>query len=159
MRAKKTYGPDVDRALALWVKLARAFATFDRLVAEDVRRFDLTLPQFGVIECLGHLGPMTLGDLSRKHLTSCGNMTVVVDNLEKEGLVERRQAEGDRRTTYAHLTTRGRSTFRKTFPAHARRIRDIASVLSPREQDELSFLLKKLGRSLAEQRGTASSPR
>ena len=159
MRPATGYGKDIDRALGLWVKLARAFATVNRLVVEDLRRHELTLPQFGVIECLGHLGPMSLGDLSRKHLTSCGNMTVVVDNLQREGLVERRQAAGDRRSTYVHLTPRGKRAFARVFSPHARFVRDVASVLTPREQEELSTLLKKLGLSLKERQGALPSPR
>jgi MarR family transcriptional regulator, 2-MHQ and catechol-resistance regulon repressor len=145
---RKRYGEDIDRALGMWVKLARAFATVNRLVVDNVRRLGMTLPQFGVIECLAHLGPQTLGELSRKHLTSCGNTTVVVDNLQRQGLVERRQADRDRRTTYVHLTPRGKRTFEKTFLQNARFVQRLASVLSPAEQETLSALLKKLGLSL-----------
>jgi MarR family 2-MHQ and catechol resistance regulon transcriptional repressor len=89
-----------------------------------------------------------LGDLSKKQLSSCGNTTVVVDNLEKEGLVERRDCKEDGRSMYVHLTARGRRLFERVFPEHAHHIQTLASVLSPEEQDRLASLLKKLGLAL-----------
>jgi MarR family transcriptional regulator, 2-MHQ and catechol-resistance regulon repressor len=102
MQTTKRYGKKADLALGLWVKLARAFSSFQKHVVDDIRTYGLTLPQFGIVESLGHLGPLTLGELSRKQLSSCGNTTVVVDNLEEEGLVERRPSASDRRVIYVH---------------------------------------------------------
>jgi MarR family 2-MHQ and catechol resistance regulon transcriptional repressor len=116
-----------------------------KLSAENIRMFGLTQPQFGVIESLGHLGPLTLGELSRKELSSCGNTTVVVDNLERDGLVLRKPCPRDRRVVYVELTPRGQKLFRNTFLKHASFIAELASVLTEEEQVELSRLLKKLG--------------
>ena len=134
--------------MTLWVKLARAFAVFSKASEEDIARYGLTQAQFGVVECLGHLGPMTLGQLCRKKLVSSGNMTVVVDNLEKMGLVERVHSTKDRRAIVVQLTRRGKQMFRDIFPQHARHIASLVTSLSEREQDELGRLLKKLGLSL-----------
>jgi MarR family 2-MHQ and catechol resistance regulon transcriptional repressor len=149
MRFSQQYGEEADRALGLWVKLARAFATFNRATAEDIRSFGLTQPQFSVLETLGHHGRIPIGELSRKQLLACGTVTVVVDNLEKEGLVERRHGEEDRRMVYVQLTEKGTSLFREIFVKHAAVVAALASVLSQKEQDELSQLLKKLGTSLS----------
>jgi MarR family 2-MHQ and catechol resistance regulon transcriptional repressor len=139
------YGRKVDRALGVWVKLARAFWSFNKRAAEDIRRYKLTQPQFAVIEILGHLGPLTLGEISRKQLTSCSNVTVIIDNLEEEGLVVRSHSKSDRRVIHARLTAKGKKFFNQIFKLHARRIADLASVLSESEQDQLGRLLKKLG--------------
>jgi MarR family 2-MHQ and catechol resistance regulon transcriptional repressor len=148
LKTTKQYGAKADRALTLWVKLARAFSVFSKASDEDIARYGLTQAQFGVLECLGHLGPMTLGELCKKKLVSGGNMTVVVDNLEKMGLVERVHSEQDRRAIVVRLTTKGKKTFRQIFPQHARYITTLVSALSENEQNELARLLKKLGLSL-----------
>lgn len=135
----------------MWVTLARAYATFNRQTIQQIRTFGLTQPQFGAIEALGHLGPMLIGDLSRKMLVSGGNMTCVIDNLEKEGLVARAHSEEDRRAVIVSLTARGRGLFERMFPDHAEHVADLASVLSEEEQETLAHLLKKLGRALAEE--------
>ncbi|HUI65955.1 MAG TPA: MarR family transcriptional regulator, partial [Bacteroidota bacterium] len=142
------YGAKTDCALALWVKLARAFATVSKHSQEDIRSYGLTQPQFGVLESLGHLGTITLGDLSRKQLTSCANITLVVDNLEEQGLVERRPCDEDRRVSYVRLTGKGKRLFRRIFPHHARYMSSLLSTLTQEEQLKLGALLKKLGTSL-----------
>ncbi|MGD0037669.1 MAG: MarR family transcriptional regulator [Bacteroidota bacterium] len=152
MKTTKQYGNKVDLALSMWVKLVRAHDTFSHLTAANIRSFGLTSAQFGVIECLGHLGTMLIGDLTKKHLVSGGNMTVVVDNLEKDGLVERLINSEDHRAFYVKLTPKGKRLFEKIFLKHAQYIVKLASVLSESEQAELSLLLKKLGTNLQEVR-------
>lgn len=148
MKTTKKYGKKIDFALSMWVKLARAHDTFNHLTAANIREFGLTPAQFGAVECLGHLGPMLIGDLTKKHLVSGGNMTVVVDNLEKEGFVERSVSKEDRRAFYVRLTPKGKRLFNKIFLRHAEYVGKLASVLSESEQAELGRLLKKLGTGL-----------
>ncbi len=145
MKTTERYGPKIDTALSLWVKLARAHDTLAHLMATNIRTFNLTPAQFGAIECLGHLGPMLIGDLTKKHLVSGGNMTVVVDNLEKEGLVKRKVSAKDRRAFCVSLTPKGKRLFDKIFIQHAEYLAQLVSILPDEEQLELSRLLKKLG--------------
>jgi MarR family transcriptional regulator, 2-MHQ and catechol-resistance regulon repressor len=149
MKTTERYGKRADLALALWVKLARAFAVFNHRTAEHIRTFGLTQPQFGAIEVLGHKGPLTLGELCRKRLVSGGNMTVVVDNLERDGLVERLRSTEDRRAIVVRLTPKGKSLFDKIFAHHAEFVAQLASALTQQEQVELGSLLKKLGTRIA----------
>lgn len=147
MTSTLRYGKKADLALSLWVKLARASASFGRLTARDIDQYGVTQPQFSVLETLGHLGPMQLGELCKKMLVTGGNMTVVVDNLEKEGLVARSPSKKDRRAIVVALTPKGRDLFRRIFPQHAAFVTRMTSVLSESEQEALSALLKKLGTS------------
>ncbi|MBX2974729.1 MAG: MarR family transcriptional regulator [Ignavibacteriaceae bacterium] len=148
MKTTKKYGEQIDLALSTWVKLVRAHSVFAKKSLDDIRRYGLTEPQFGALECLGHLGPMTIGNLCSKQLVSGGNMTLVVDNLEKEGLVERVHSKEDRRTIIVQLTSKGEQRFNEIFLQHAERIKDLTSVLTNDEQVQLSGLLKKLGFAL-----------
>jgi len=92
---------------------------------------------------------MTIGELCRKQLVSGGNMTVVVDNLGKLGLVERVHGKEDRRVILVRLTAKGKALFDEVFVKHAAHIAKLASVLTDQEQKELARLLKKLGLSLS----------
>ncbi len=149
MKTTRRYGEKQDAALGMWVKLARAFSTFNKVTVDHIRSFGLTQAQFGALECLGHLGSMTIGELCRKQLVSGGNMTVIVDNLEKDGLVERLRTKEDRRVIMVQLTQAGKKRFLEIFPRHAECVSRAASVLSDGEMAELSRLLKKLGVALA----------
>lgn len=128
-----------------YVKLARAANTamaYARVGLEDA---DLTLSQFAVLEALYHVGPQNLGDLARRILTSSGNLTLVVDNLEKRGLAKRRQEGKDKRFIMATITPAGRKLMAKIFPRHSRRILEVMERLSPTEQMQLGHLCRKLG--------------
>ncbi|HEY6171168.1 MAG TPA: MarR family transcriptional regulator [Candidatus Kapabacteria bacterium] len=150
MQQTKRYGSKEDQALDLWVKLARSFSVFNRRSSEDILRHDITLPQFGVMEVLFHKGEMTIGELCKKQLVSGGNMTVVIDNLVRDGLVERIPKADDRRAIIIRLTSKGKSLIKKVFPEHAKLIAKLSSGLTQAEQKQLASLLKKLGTAAME---------
>ena len=101
--------------------------------------------QFGVLEALLHLGPMTQCVLGEKLLRSGGNITLVIDNLEKHGLVRRERQTEDRRTIVIHLTPKGMGLIKRVFPGHSKMILKEMSQLEPKEQEDLRRLCRKLG--------------
>ncbi len=134
-----------ERALNAYVKLARAANTalaYARVGLEDA---GLSLGQFAVLEALYHVGPLNLGDLARRILTSGGNLTLVVDNLEKRGLVKRKQQGRDKRYVLATITPAGRRLVGRIFPEHARRITEVMGRLTPGDQEKLGALCRQLG--------------
>lgn len=145
MKTTSKYGKKTATALSLWVKLARCFNTVSKASFDDIRNYNLTAPQFAALETLGHLGPMTIGKLSKKQLVTGGNMTLVIDNLEKENLVERIFDKSDRRSITVKLTVKGEKLFNTIFIKHAKRMEEVMNVLNETEQAQLGNLLRKLG--------------
>jgi MarR family 2-MHQ and catechol resistance regulon transcriptional repressor len=139
-----------ERALRLWITLARCYATYARAVASKVQEYGLTTPQFGILEALYHLGPLSLGDLADKMLVTGGNITYVMDRLEEQGLVYRDRSPADRRVIQAKLTGKGRELIARVFPGHGEYIEMLSGHLSGGEQDSLRGLLKKLGVAIME---------
>lgn len=150
--APRTWSEDEERALRLWIALARSSSTFTRAVAVRVLDYGLTLPQFGVLEALHHLGSVQLGELADKLLVTGGNVTYVMDRLEEQGLVSRTRCGKDRRVVWACLTDEGRRLISEVFPGHATFVHELASVLEPEEQETLRTLLKKLGKGIPQSR-------
>jgi MarR family 2-MHQ and catechol resistance regulon transcriptional repressor len=138
--------PEQIRALNAFIKLNRSVITVQgRLLPSLQREFGLTESQLGVLEALKHLGPLAQGELCRKILRSGSNLTTVVDNLEREGLVQRARDESDRRIQIVHLTDKGRELVERALPAHVEGITRTMAVLEPDEQRELGRLCRKLG--------------
>lgn len=137
---------DEVRALDAYIKLMRASDTLARDVTARLDRAGLTMSQLGVLEALLHLGSMCQKELGEKILKSTGNITMVVDNLERNGLVRRERGKEDRRYVTVHLTEEGRRRIEDVFPEHVRGIADAMSALSLIEQAELGRLCRKLGR-------------
>jgi len=103
------------------------------------------LSQFAVLEALYHLGPLCQTEIGQKLLRSSGNITMVIDNLEKRSYVKRERKKEDRRFMLVRLADDGLELIRKVFPAHAAVIASEMSVLSESEQDTLAQLCRKLG--------------
>ena len=137
--------PQEERALNAYIKLTRAADSFANNLVGRGTQGDLTPTQFGVLEVLYHLGTMCQSDLGAKLLKSGGNITLVIDNLEKRGLVRRVRDENDRRMVQIYLTTEGEGLIAGLFPGHVQAIVDEMSVLDPQEQEALGRLCRKLG--------------
>jgi len=105
----------------------------------------LTVSQFGVLEALYHIGPLSQVNIAKKVLKSSGNITMVIDNLEKSGLVKRERKKDDRRYYIVQLTDEGRKLIGSIFPRHAAKIMEEMMILSSTEQETLGNLCRNLG--------------
>jgi MarR family 2-MHQ and catechol resistance regulon transcriptional repressor len=140
--------PEETRALDTWIKLTRAVDSFGARLAGHGTCSDVTASQFGVLEALHHLGPLRQGEISAKLLRSGGNITLVVDNLEARGLVQRTRDANDRRVVTVSLTEAGEALIAELFPQHVCAIVEEMSVLTADEQETLGRLCRKLGKKL-----------
>ncbi len=151
--------PHEVRALDTFIKLVRAAGSVIARTSRPLSTSGLTVGQFGVLETLLHLGPLHQCELARKHLQSGGNITMIVDNLEKAGLVRRARLPEDRRYVQVHLTDAGRERIEEIFPRQAHAITEQMSVLTDMEQEDLARLCRKLGLgAVASDAGCSSEP-
>jgi MarR family 2-MHQ and catechol resistance regulon transcriptional repressor len=134
------------RTLDTFIKLTRCTNSLLGRLAERNSIGELTYSQFAVLEALYHIGPMTAGEVSQKVLKSGGNLTLVIDNLERDGLVRRERDAQDRRVIHVHLTEAGKGKVEAVLPGHVAALVDEFKVLSASEQKTLGELCRKLGR-------------
>ena len=134
------------RTLDTFIKLTRCTDSVLARLAEKGTVGDLTYSQFAVLEALYHLGHMSQGEISIKVLKSGSNMTTVIDNLERDGLVRRERDAKDRRVIHVHLTEAGTGKVEAVLPGHVEALVEEFKVLSASEQQTLGELCKKLGR-------------
>lgn len=133
------------RSLDAYIKLMRGAASVAVRLERRLAEAGLTERQFGVLETLHHLGPLPQCALVKKQFTTGGNITFIVDNLERAELVERRRNSDDRRYVTVHLTDKGRTRIAALLPHHVGEIVEAFSILTPSEQVELGRLMKRLG--------------
>lgn len=132
-------------ALNTYTKLMRAAESVTSRVQGSMSECNLTISQFGVLEALYHKGPLCQRDIAVKILKSTGNITMVIDNLEKRGLVRRERDTDDRRYLTVHLTQEGLAVIAPAFAKVEAAICAELTILSRQEQDMLGQLCKKLG--------------
>jgi len=132
-------------ALNTYTKLMRAAESVTNRTSRVMAAAGLTISQFGVLEALHHKGPLCQRDVAAKILKSTGNITLVIDNLEKSALVRRERDSGDRRFLTVHLTERGSELITRVFVDVESAIVAEMGTLSAEEQQLLGDLCKKLG--------------
>lgn len=137
---------DEVRALDAYIKLSRAAESVSTRLHRHLDTDKLTTSQFGVLEALLHLGPLSQSDLAHKLLKSGGNITLVIDNLEKRQLVKRDRLTEDRRVVIVCLTEKGKQLISEIFPRHVAAVVEEMSILTASEQEELSRLCRRLGK-------------
>ncbi len=139
-------GPPAETAaLDAYIKLMRAAESVTGR-AHALLAGELTPTQFGVLEALHHRGPLCAGELAEKILKSAGNLTLVLANLERHGLVARSRDRDDARRWIIRLTPAGARRIASLFPRIATAITAEFAHLTSAEQAILGELCKKLGR-------------
>ena len=140
-------GPKSEaRALSAIINLVRAGESVMGRLNGQFAGLAITQSQFSVLDAIFHLGPLSQRELGEKIFRTSGNVTMVVDNLERGGMVRRERDPGDRRRVAVRLTAKGKNTIRELLPRRVAAIRDEMAALTDAEQDELRRLCRKLGR-------------
>ncbi|MGE0480386.1 MAG: MarR family winged helix-turn-helix transcriptional regulator [Phycisphaerae bacterium] len=136
-----------QRALSAYVALMRAAQLVTLRVHRHLDAIDLTLGQFAVLEALVHGGPLRHNVLAERILTSAGNLSIVLSNLQRRALIRREPDPADRRGTIVRATAKAERLIGDVFPAHAARIADAFAVLTAAEQDQLRRLCRRVKRA------------
>lgn len=136
-------------AVRTWLRMLSCEAVIKQRLRSLFRtNFSITLPQFDVLAELERAGnPLTMSELSRQLMVSSGNVTGVIDRLERNGFVERNRAEHDRRVQYICLTKDGHRKFDRMAKHHERWITDLFADLNASDLTHLQSLLLKARRS------------
>lgn len=130
-------------ALRLWLRLFTCSTMIATHIGSALKReFGSSLPRFDLLAQLERApNGLRMGELSRRTLTTDGNITWLVRALESEGLVSRRVSSADRRATVVRLTPAGRRHFAAMARAHERWIIDLLSSLTSAERRTMLSLL------------------
>ena len=125
----------------LIISLHRIVTDLDRKTKVLCQKQGLTFGQFMVLEALYHKGPLSVGEVKESILSTDGTIPVIVANMEKAGLLARKQDEKDRRKSILSLTKKGRDIIREVYPDNAEMIHTAFSVWNDREKGDLKRLL------------------
>jgi len=138
-------------SLRTWLRLLSCETVIEQQLRTLLRQnFSVTLPQFDVLSELERAGdPLTMSQLSKELMVSNGNVTGVIDRLEKTGFVKRVRAEHDRRIQFIELTAKGRKEFNRMASRHERWVAELLSELSMTDMNQLQDLLLKARQSVS----------
>ena len=136
------------RALATFTRLSKTAGKIRRSVYSGLSDTRLTESQVNVLELLYKLGPLPQKDIAKNLSVTGGNITMVVDNLQKRDLVGRKRWQEDRRVVHVALTDLGTETIESYIPLHLKKVLGAFDGLEPSEQEQLQTLCDKLVEAL-----------
>jgi DNA-binding MarR family transcriptional regulator len=144
---------DQHASLRLWLRLLSCTTRVEDKIRQKLREsFDITLPRFDLMAQLErHPDGLSMGELSRRMMVTGGNITTIVDQLEKEKLVLREVGANDRRSFTVKLTQAGKDAFTVMAIAHEAWVADMFEGLSVDQQSQLHTLLGAMKKNLQKQ--------
>ncbi|MFN3628602.1 MAG: MarR family winged helix-turn-helix transcriptional regulator [Casimicrobiaceae bacterium] len=137
---------DQHAALRLWLRLLSATQLIEQRVRSRLRsHWNTTLPRFDLMAQLERAPDgLKMSELAGRMMVTGGNITAIVDQLEREALVSRNPVTGDRRAWLISLTAKGREVFLAMAGEHERWIIEAFAALDEHELAELHALLGKV---------------
>ncbi len=139
-------GKDREKlVLDTWIKFSRANNTIGNIMRRNIEDQGLTISQFGVLEILEHIGPLSVKEISGKLLLTTSNLVTVIDNLVKQGLVKREPCLDDRRSIIIHLSEKGSDVIGPIFKSHLEELLNCFSNFNENQLKTLGSLSKGLG--------------
>ncbi|HEU0164171.1 MAG TPA: MarR family transcriptional regulator [Thermomicrobiales bacterium] len=131
----------------VWLRVARIYQKIDHRTAETMKVWNISVSRFDVINQIGAHEGITQQELADVLLVTKGNITQLLDALEKEGTVERKRYG---RTKRLYLTDCGRTLREGSMRDQETLLDKEFAVLDDKEMDTLLSLLRKIDRSLSE---------
>lgn len=120
-----------------------AYKTLKKNVGKTISKSGLTETQFGVLDVLYSKGPITISELLVKILGTSGNITVVLKNMERNGLITKTISREDNRKCIIAITDKGKEVFEKILPLHREEVEIFFEFLTGEEKESLIKILKK----------------
>src|SRR5215207_10189431 len=117
-----------------WLRMWRVVQKVERAAAEHLRAHGLNYAQFDVLAHVGAAEGSRQKELGESLHVTKGNVSHLVGQMERRGLVSRRQE--------------GRRLFEEVVPAHEDLVHQLMSALPEEEEARLHELLRGLDRSL-----------
>lgn len=127
--------------------LAACYALIEREISQVLIPYDLSPVKMNALLIIKHVGGskgLSQSDISRRLIVTAGNITRLMDRLEKEKLIERFSQEGDRRVNLIKITEKGSRLLDRTWPAYEAKAKRISGLLGPKDLESTKDLLSDL---------------
>lgn len=124
--------------------LSKGYQRAWSILKEEIDQYELTPSQFALLAFLWQQDGLTQVELAEKGQIDRSTVGGLIDRLERDGLLERRQHPQDRRAYRIYLTDQGKSMESTLSACAERSLTLLTSGLNENEVTELRRMLKIL---------------
>lgn len=143
----------IDLPTSIGYRLKQAASALRTAMDAALRPLGLTVPQYSCLEQLSQRPGLSNSELARGTFVTRQSMNVLLQSLEREGLVTRADRAPSGRALPTELTPAGRERLRGASSAVRAVEMQMNSALSSEQQDELRHLLAACVAGLANAEG------
>lgn len=133
---------DVEKSIGFL--LSKGYQRAWAILREEIEQYNLTPPQFALLSFLWKQDGLTQVELSEKVQIDRSTIGGLIDRLERDGLLERRQHPQDRRAYKICLTEQGKAMETTLCACAERSLQRFTSGLTGDEVNELRRMLEIL---------------
>ncbi len=122
----------------------RILRRYNTRIDAEVRAQGLNVPRLRILAALAAEGPQTINNLAVFAISEQSSVSRLLDQMEAEGLVQRKISESDSRARIASLTKKGRAQFEQAFPLMRAAEADMFGGFSDAEKALMSEFLRRM---------------
>jgi DNA-binding MarR family transcriptional regulator len=129
--------------------LSRLMNILNMRLLEQLRPYGITIRQFRILQMLDARHEATIGEIAADTVIEQSVVSRIVDQLERDGLAQRRKRPGRRSLVDVRLTPRGEAHYRALVPHALRIVEDAVGELSARDRATLELLLSRMFKTVS----------
>lgn len=127
-----------------WLAVARMHQLWKKVFSEALAPLGIQLAHYDVLANVFRTPGLTQQALAEKLLVGRSAMSMLLPELERRGLIERRSDEADRRVRRLWLTPDGEALTREALALHTARIEAMMGVLSDEECNSVGEMMWRI---------------
>lgn len=111
--------------------ISYCYSLIESTITDALKPFGLTPVKMNALIIIKHAGPgwgMSQSELSKRMVVTAGNITRLIDRLQKEGLVERTALSNDRRVNLIKVTNKGSNALDRAWPVYIKAVNDMITI-------------------------------
>jgi DNA-binding MarR family transcriptional regulator len=109
-----------------------------------LREYGLSVPTWRALAALHHKDGQTIGEIAQLAVLDRSSLGRLLDEMARDGLVEREPLRDDRRALIVRLSATGRKTFEATRPVAQQHYRNVLKGVSPKDFQTLMRVLRRI---------------
>ncbi|HPF47062.1 MAG: MarR family transcriptional regulator [Alphaproteobacteria bacterium] len=148
---KSNYTERQKESLKLWIELLRYSSKLEQIIDDKLRQnYSQNISRFDVLSQLARENNdgLTIGELAARLIASKGNITGLLDRMQKDGLIKKEAKEDDRRSSLVKLTKKGNGLFQDMAANNALWVEEALNSIDLEHMKEFTRFLHNARRSL-----------
>jgi MarR family transcriptional regulator, organic hydroperoxide resistance regulator len=134
-----------------WIAVAKVHSLVEKAMAARLAPLGLKVPHYDILANIFRFPAITQQELANRLLVGRSNLSMLLPELERRGLVLRKSDDADKRLRRLLLTEQGNQLTREALDVHSHVIEQMMNALSAQECDQLGDYMRRVGSHLLKQ--------